>query len=256
MYRLNVDARKLKVLMDVAKLPSSGANVMFGPLVRDAAELVRTRVVYNLSGHPVMFEGTGFRVRVVTGALRGSIETQWPYAGSALQARVFVNGTHTAAEGKFGGIVRARPVSDYASAVEYGHGPIDLKRTMRGKIVPFFAARSKATGGSPYATRPVIPVMEGHAGMGDFFHNPDFDKKLARRGKQPMYFEKKGRKTAPEGKGGGAYYIAFRRVGSKGWIIPAKEPRPFMRAAFAQTQTQVRRQMVREGADIIRAAIG
>lgn len=257
MYRLELEGDKLNALLKVAHLPRDPGAVagMFGPLVLQAGKTVQARVIYNLGGFPVQYDGKVFRVRVVTGALRGSIELQWPYQ-TALSARVFVNGAHTADQGRLdklpGGLSKPRPVSEYARAVEEGHGEIDLKKTMMGKTVPFYAARSKATGGSPYATRPVIPVMEGHARLGDWFHNPDFDRKLAARGKQPMFFQKRGAKTAPEGKGGGAYYISFRKVGKTGWVIPAKEGRPYMKAAFSQVRTQVRRQMVAGATEIIR----
>jgi hypothetical protein len=53
-----------------------------------------------------------------------------------------------------------------------------------------------------------------------------------------MYFQQR-RATSGYSKGGaGTYYIAFRKVGKKGWVIPAARARPFMRAAATGPASQ------------------
>lgn len=228
LYSVQVHDSSLRVMLNTAKLNLSPAQVTrMGEAVRDLAAGVQARAVRNVSGYPVEFEGGVFRVKSVTGALKGAIEQQWPYQ-SPLQARVFVNGAMSGAAIQIaGGLVKPRPVSDYAAAIEDGHGEIDLKKTMLGKTVPFFAARSKnATG--PYAGRGLRPAGS-ETGEGSHWVDDALNHKLASKGaKGPMSFQ---RRITGGTKGAGSYYIAFRKVGKTGWIIPAAKPRPFMRAA-------------------------
>jgi integrase len=108
-----------------------------------------------------------------------------------------------------------------AGAIEYGHAEIDLKKTMQGKIVPFFASKS-ATATGPYAARGLDQI-----GKSNQYTSKSLNNKLQALGKANMNFTKHAGK-GPTG-GAGAYYISFRRVGKTGWIIPAAKPRPFMR---------------------------
>lgn len=253
-YQLVVDAGKLKVLIEKMHLPANAStSLALGRLIRDAAEMVRTRAVWNVSGYPVVFEGGVFRVMVRTGALKGSMEVQWPFQ-TALRARVFVNGTMTAtAAQQVGGfIVKAVAVSQYAGSIEWGHKEIDLKKTMLGKTVPFFASRTQNTRG-PYSVRGLQAVTPGEDQNGSMFHNVQLNAKLAAQGHGPMAFQRKAGGTSTyASKGGGSYYIAFRKVGKTGWIIPEAKPRPFLKAALVNTQDNVRRQMVRGVVNILR----
>lgn len=241
-YILKVEAGQLKVF--IRTLDGMASNDRLVQAIKTGAEMVRQQAVINVSGYPVTLDGNTFRVMVRTGTLKGSIETAWPYGGSVLTAKVFVNGTMTAPPQ--GGIGRPRPVSEYAGAVEWGHREIDLKKTMLGKIVPFFASRGFKTYG-PFSVRGLKPNEEGKDDFGDYFHNPPLNAKLAAQGKNPLNFQKRGGKSAYEGgtKGGTSYYIAFRRVGKTGWIIPQAKPRPFMRAALAK-QTKPISKIVRK----------
>jgi hypothetical protein len=229
-YLLRVEAGQLKVF--VRALDTLPSNDKLTRAIKTGAEMVRQQAVINVSGYPVTLDGNTFRVMVRTGTLKGSMEVAWPYNGSALTAKVFVNGTHTAPPAP-GGYGKPRPVSEYAGAIEWGHGPIDLKLTMMGKVVPFYASRGFKTYG-PFSVRGLKPNEEGKEDYGDFFHNPAHNAKLAAKGKAPMNFQKRGGQAAYEGgkKGGTAYFVAFRRVGKTGWVIPAAKPRPFMGAAL------------------------
>lgn len=200
-----------------AQLANSRA---LGEGVRDGAEKIRQRAVRNVSGFPVSYTGGAFVVRVKTGALKGAIETEWPY-GNQLTARIFVNGTHTSTSSTGGYPSKPVPVSRYAGAIERGHKEIDLKKTMLGKTVPFFGARAMNAKG-PYTETGLVSV-----GKSQFIsRTPD-----ARR--KPLIYSR--RRTAS----GGSYFIAFRKVGKKGWIIPAAKPRPFMAAAGAGSVREV-----------------
>lgn len=233
LYRIEVNSRGLSVVMNTARLNLDPGQLQhLGWAIRDTAARAQMRAVRNVSGYPVMYDGKVFRVVVRTGALKGAMEMEWPYQ-SVLQARVYVNGSHTAQPIQMGdGIVKPRPVADYAAAIEFGHEEIDLKKYMQGKVVPFFASRSSSSTG-PFAARGLTPV----AGPGDLWENKSLNARLAhpllgggRKG--AMLFQRRASKAYDGGKkGGGAYYISFRRVGKTGWIIPAARPRPFMRAA-------------------------
>lgn len=228
LYRLEVDDRQLRVLLNTAKLKLSPAQLGFlGYAIRDTAERARIRVIRNVSGYPVYYDGKAFRVQVRTGALKGAIEMEWPYQGP-LQARVYVNGSHTAQPFKMGdGVVKPRPVATYAAAIEYGHGPIDLKKYMMGKTVPFFASRSASSTG-PFTARGLTPVTDM---PGDLWENRALNNRLQAAGKRPMHFQRRrARAYTSQKKGAGSYYIAFRKVGKHGWVIPEAQPRPFMRA--------------------------
>jgi hypothetical protein len=182
---------------------------------------------------------------VRTGTLRGAIELQWPYEGPFM-ARVFVNGTHmNPGDGPGGGPSRPTPVSKYAAAIEFGHDAIDHKRTMKGKVVPFFASRGAKSRG-PFAARGLTPVDEQSTDYGSHWTSEQHNAKLAAKNKGPMTFEKKGGNAAYAGakKGASTYFISFRRVGDTGWVIPAAKPRPFMRAALEGTKDQGRRMLV------------
>lgn len=230
-YKLVYDGSQVVMLLQSFR---AGVGVLKGPtigrMVRDSAELIRQQAVTNVGGYPVTYEGRTFRVMVRTGALRGSIETEWPYQGSFWMARVFVNGTHTAPASAPGMFQRGKPVSQYAAAIEYGHDAIDLKLHMMGKTVPFFASRGSSSRG-PYAVRGLDPLDSNNTGTGSAWQNESFNARLQAKGKGPMIFTKKGGKTAYASKGAGTYFIAFRKVGKTGWIIPAAQPRPFMAAA-------------------------
>jgi hypothetical protein len=226
---------QLRVLMERATLKKVGrTNRILGEGVRDGAERIRTRAVRNVSGYPVSYAGGAFRVQVKTGALKGSIETEWPY-GDMLTARVLVNGSHTSTSNVGGYHGKPVPVSRYAAAIEYGHREIDLKKTMQGKTVPFFGARAQNAQG-PYAatglkkTDYLTMGSDGILDQKSSYRSQTLDQKLRALGKGPMHFQRK--KTGS----GGAYFIAFRKVGKTGWIIPAAKPRPFM-AAAAQAST-------------------
>jgi hypothetical protein len=230
LYSVQVHDSSLRVMLNTAKLNLNPAQVLrMGEAVRDLSANVQARAVRNVSGYPVQYEGGVFRVKSQTGALKGAIEQQWPYQ-SPLQARVFVNGAMSGAAIQIAGaLVKPRPVSDYAGAIESGHGEIDLKKTMMGKTVPFFAARSQnATG--PYAGRGLRP--EGSGWVDDALNH-----KLSSKGaKGPMSFKR--HKIKGGTRGAGSYYVTFRKVGKTGWIIPAAKPRPFMRAAGTGQATQ------------------
>jgi len=241
LFRVEVENNQLRVLLNTARLQLDPSQLNFlGTAIRDAAARVQARAVRNVSGTPVQYDGRVFRVVVRTGALKGAIDMQWPYQ-SALQARVYVNGAHTSIPENVGGYIsRPVPVSKYAAAIEYGHGPIDLKQTMQGKTVPFFASRSANSTG-PYSARGVTHVE------GDMWENKPLNAKLQAQGKNPMLFQRRSTKAAYSGakNGGGAYFIAFRKVGKTGWVIPAAQPRPFMRAALKQSERDTR-ELVRD----------
>lgn len=235
LFTIEVDNSNLRVLMNVAELKLNAQQVEhLGLAVRDMGAKAQARAVRNVSGYPVIFDGHVFRVVPRTGALKGSIDMQWPYQGP-LQAKVFVNGTHTAQPMQMGdGVVKPRPVADYAAAIEFGHGEIDLKKFMQGKTVPFFASRgSRSTG--PFAVRGLTPVAGTSEGM---WENEAFNKVLAGKGNGPMHFQRRKAAAYAAKRGGGTYFIAFRKVGKKGWIIPEAKPRPFLRAAATGRATQ------------------
>lgn len=214
---------QLSVLMQRATLARIGRdNRALGEGVRDAAEKIRQRAVRNVSGYPVSYTGGSFVVKVVTGALKASLETEWPY-GDILTARVFVNGTHTSVSNTGGYPGKPVPVSRYAGSIERGHGEIDLKKTMMGKTVPFFGARAQnATG--PYAERGLVAVGRNQ-----------YISKTPTARKSLLVFNRK--RTAS----GGSYFITYRKVGKTGWIIPAAKPRPFVAAAAQGATVDVRR---------------
>ncbi len=246
LYRLDIDTRSLRVLSARSALGLNDPRVMaaMGEGIRAWGALIQARAVRNVSGYPVVYDGGVFRVQVRTGTLKGSIELQWPY-GSTVRARVYVNGTHTATT-VMGGRARSTSVADYAAAIEDGHKQIDLKQFMQGKVVPFFGARgAKARG--PYAARGLKPVVGGSEDYGSKWQSNELDARLQAKGKGPMHFEKRGGSAAYEGgkKGASTYFIAFRVVGKKGWVIPAAKPRPFMRAALTGTMEDGRRLLVR-----------
>lgn len=245
LYEVNVDTRQLQVLLERTAGPfqqTGPVGTAIAEALRKWALLVQQRAVRNVSGYPVVYEGGAFVVRVRTGTLKGAIEMQWPYR-DGLHARVFVNGTVTNPGQTDGGRGRPVPVSEYAFAIELGHDEIDLKKTMQGKIVPFFGARSAKARG-PYAARGLLPTQNDRVDFGSTWRSPELDRRLIARGKNPMEFTKKGGTAAYEGSSS-AYFISFRRVGKTGWIIPAAKPRPFMRAAIEGTAEEGRRLAVR-----------
>ena len=230
----------LQVLMKRATLTQlGGGNRVLGEGVRDGAEKIRQRAVRNVSGYPVTYTGGAFVVRVKTGALKGAMETEWPFT-SQWTARVFVNGTHTSTSNTGGYPGKPVPVSRYAGAIERGHKEIDLKKTMLGKTVPFFGARALNPSGPYSATglRKTEYLTEGSDGVlkrASSYRSESLEQKLRSQGKSPMNFDRK--RTAS----GGSYFIAFRKVGKKGWIIPEAKPRPFMDAAAQASTQDVRR---------------
>lgn len=230
-YELTINGGQAAELLNRMRLsPSSPEAGRIGRGVSAAAQIVQERAIRNVSGYPVYYEGGVFRVAVRTGTLKGAIERQWPY-GTVFKARVFVNGTHTAVEQAPGMRSKPRPVSQYAAAIEYGHAEIDLKKTMKGKTVPFYGARSKSANG-PYAARGLEKVDNG-PGVGKYA-SVEHSMRLAEKGKPTMYFARKRTES-------GAYFIAFRKVGNTGWIIPAAKPRPFMASALEGTKDKVRK---------------
>lgn len=245
-YVLRVDAGALKALIARTRGPFGGPEVQtaLAQSIRQWGALVQARAVRNVTGYPVVYSGGVFRVMVRTGTLRGSIELQWPYEGP-FTARVFVNGAHMNPGGLPGIYAKPIPVAEYAAAIEFGHGEIDLKKTMRGKTVPFFAARSQAARG-PYAATGLAPVDQRDQGYGSRWQSETHNRKLQARGKGPMTFEKKGGNPAYQGakRGASTYFIAFRKVGDEGWVIPEAKPRPFMRAALEGTADQGRQMTV------------
>jgi hypothetical protein len=233
------DHGQLTALMQRATLKRIGRNNrMLGEGVRDGAERIRTRAVRNVSGYPVTYTGGAFRVQVKSGALKGALETEWPY-GDSLTARVFVNGAHTSLSNTGGYIGRPVPVSRYAAAIEHGHGEIDLKKTMLGKTVPFFGARAQNAQGAYAATGLRKTDFFTFSGdgikIGSGYQSESLNAKLAAKRKGPMVFDRK--RTAS----GSSYFIAFRKVGKTGWIIPEAKPRPFMAAAAKASTVDVQR---------------
>lgn len=245
-YRVSIDISALRILLARTAGPFHDTGPVadaMGQVVRRWALMVQTRAVHNVSGYPVIYAGGAFRIQVRTGTLKGAIEVQYPYQ-NRLQARVFVNGTMTtpAQQGS-----RPTSVSAYAFRIEFGGPEIDLKKTIQGKTVPFFASRSSASSG-PFAARGLKPISTGQTAYGSLWRSEAHDAKLAAQGKGPMAFEKRGGKSAykdPHGSGA-TYYISFRKVGKTGWVIPRALPRPFMRAAVEGTGEQARRMAVRE----------
>ena len=238
-YYLEYDASHMKAL--IARVGLEGpARQYLGQVVKKVGMIVQTRAIYNVTGHPFtsVFGETSI-VRVRTGALRGSIELQYPYQND-LTFRVYCNGAVTSNGEKFGGFSsKPRPVRDYAWAIEMGHPKIDLKKTkLAGKTVPFFAARSASARG-PYTATGLTPVIPGQQSYGAKFQSNQFNAKLAAKGKQPMWFTKKGGKSTHYG-GSSSYFIAFRKVGKTGWIVPLARPRPFMRTAGENTKDRAR----------------
>lgn len=223
-YQLELNNRQIIWLQKALKPNKQAVAGELGKAVRRAGVILQTQAIKNVSGFPVFFEGGAFRVRVQTGALKGSISLQYPY-GDQYRARVYVNGAHTSTGMR--GFTKPKPVSDYAGAIEWGHGPIDLKKTMMGKIVPFYGARGKnATG--PYAATGLKRVPAGPAK--NDYSSTRLNRRLSQKGKRPMYFKKVKPDT------GGSYFISFRTVGKTGWVIPAAKPRPFMRAALTNVK--------------------
>lgn len=246
-YVLRVDTRALMVLIERTRGPFGGPPVQqaLSDGIRQWGALVQARAVRNVTGYPVVYQGGVFRVMVRTGTLRGAIELQWPYE-SPYQARVFVNGAVTnPGDTPGGGRSRPTPVWKYASAIEFGHDEIDLKKFMRGKVVPFFASRGAKSRG-PFAARGLEPVDARDTDYGSRWQSEALNRKLAAKGKGPMTFEKKGGNAAYQGakRGASTYFISFRRVGDTGWVIPRALPRPFMRAALEGTADQGRRLVV------------
>lgn len=247
-YRLKIDTTALKVLLARTSGPFGGPEVAraAGDGVRKWGAMVQASAVYNVTGHPVIYDGKVFRVMVRTGTLRNSIELQWPYR-TRFQARVFVNGTlmNPGATSGAQQVGRPTPVSAYAAAIEQGHDQIDLKRTMQGKIVPFFGSvQAKARG--PFAADGLKPMDSTQVDYGSKWQSATLNSKLTAKGKGPMIFTKKGGNPAYQGakRSASTYFISFRRVGKKGWIIPAAAPRPFMRSALERSVEPGRRMLV------------
>ena len=68
LYRIQVEDRQLRVLLDSAKLDlSPGQLNVVGQALKTAAENVRERAVHNVSGYPVMYDGRSFRINTRTG---------------------------------------------------------------------------------------------------------------------------------------------------------------------------------------------
>lgn len=219
----------MRVVLERAAVNTASSQAALGEAVRDGVEVIRTRAVRNVSGYPVTHDGRVFRVRVQTGALKGAVESEWPY-GSQFAGRVFINGAHTSVSNVGGYYSKPTPVSRYARAIEEGHGPIDLKKTMQGKTVPFFGARAQNAQG-PYTERGLVSV-----GDGKFISSQP---RAKAHGKGPLVYTRKQTRT------GSAYFITFRKVGKTGWIIPAAAPRPFLAAAVGASREDVRRLVAR-----------
>ena len=109
---MRLEDHQLQVLLSRARFQTPAARASLGEGVRDAIEVVRAQAVRNVSGYPVTYTGGVFRVNVQTGALKGAIESEWPY-GNPLQGRVLVNGAHTAASQAPGFYSKPKPVGEY-----------------------------------------------------------------------------------------------------------------------------------------------
>jgi hypothetical protein len=207
-----------------------------------------------VSGYPVMFEGGFFKVHPRTGTLQGSIKLDYPYQ-TRFRARVYVDGAMTSVSGEgAGGHLRMTPVSEYAGAIEWGHKAIDLKLTMMGKVVPFFASRGAKSQG-PYSVRGLSPVDKSMTKFGSLWQNTALNAKLQSQGKAPMHFTKHGASAAYAGHGAGTFFLTFRRVGKTGWIIPAAEPRPFMRAALEKSRADIAKLVTARVLDAVKAEL-
>jgi len=127
----------------------------------------------------VTFNGQSFIINRQTGKLARSIQITYPNPLAA--------------------VIEAS--AEYASDVEKGHGPVDLKQTsLAGKIVP-------------------LPVTKMQYQMA---------KAAEKAGFGTVSGLKKISLVASTGKVMGSKFVIFRRVGKTGWIIPAQKPRPFM----------------------------
>lgn len=253
LWKAVIDDRRVRQVAARLDTLTPEVEAALGQAIRRGAESVRTQAVTNVSGYPVLDpEGGLFRVRTATGTLKGSIDVQWPY-GSPLVARIFVNGTRTASTVTPGGHVRLTPVSQYAAAIEFGHGEIDLKKSLQGKTVPFFATVTQRSHG-PFAGLGAAPIVPGQTGIGSKYGSATLNLKLATQGKAPMEFEKRGGSRVLAQGHGSSYLIAFRRVGRTGWIVPAAKPRPFMAAALRKRRPEVMRTIASMLGEAVNAA--
>jgi len=161
--------------------------------VKKHAEMVRAQAVVNVSGVQVTWSGGMFVVNRQTGKLAQSI--------TVLQTN------------PLGAIVKAN--ANYADTVEAGvDHPVDMKPYLLGKTIPI---RARSMGGAQLAQKEV----QGAA----LWAVPTQGPVKGGVRKVPKY-NSKGKVSKYE-------YISFRRVGpqSKGWIIPVRPARPYMRAA-------------------------
>jgi hypothetical protein len=92
----------------------------------------------------------------------------------------------------------------------------------------------------PYAAGGLKPVDAKHTDYGSS-GAARARREAAGQGQGPDELHQEGRAPAYKGSGAGTYFIAFRRVGKTGWIIPKAAPRPFMRAALEGTADAGRR---------------
>lgn len=155
-------------------------------VVKEYTRKTQALMVQNVSGTRVTYSGGNFVINRQTGKLARSIQIFElnPLAGSV------------------------KATAEYAGFVEGGHGAIDLKQTMQGKIVP-------------------LPV--------DITSAKAMQRMQAQQAKGIAGVSASGLKvtkiTASTGRFMGSRAVVFRRVGKTGWIIPAQAPRPFGQAA-------------------------
>jgi hypothetical protein len=120
-----------------------------------------------------------------------------------------------------------------------------------GKTVPFFGSTAKTARG-PYAADGLKPVAR-RQGVRRAVPVGQAERQARRQGQEPDALREARRQGLVRRARGGAgtYFIAFRKVGKTGWIIPRAAPRPFMRAALEGTKDKGRLMMVRAGVEML-----
>jgi hypothetical protein len=155
---------------------------------------LQQRAVRNVSGVTVSYKGRTWVVNRQTGKLARSIQQMSP---NPLSVAVVAS-------------------AEYASDVAEGtRGPVDLKRFMAGKIIPL-----------PLSNAQGKAVEQG--GVKSLFVGRFSSTQTSASG------VKKNNVVSSGGKSMGAKYVMFRRVpkvGGKGWIIPQRQPKPFLQEA-------------------------
>jgi hypothetical protein len=201
---VNVDISGVDALVKRMTTSLDAINAVRNVLKKHG-RIMQARAVHNVSGNYVFFEGKTWVINRQTGKL--------------------ARGIQVADAGPLGTAVRSS--AEYSSDVELGtRGPVDLKKTkLAGKIVP-------------------LPVSNKAAQKARNFYQ-------ALGAKLSTKYDSHGRpiltaggyrtqaKYATTGKFMGNASVVFRRVpgpGGKGWIIPKREGRPFLREALEYTK--------------------